>query len=248
MNPFHLAVHNNSIECAQILLQAEADVNTQTTDGKTPLHSAAVMNYVECIQLLIQGNADVNIQDIEGATPLHYAVTFNNTDECVQLLIQANADVNIQDIDGATPLHIAAYFGKLSIERTQLLVQAKANLNIQDSNGATPLHIVCEKSVGAILMWCFSPAMLLLYNGADPIMQNYDLKTPLELVTIQEERLALYEFAEKCPLQCWRRRREVILLQHSVVQSSSTMTHDAASLGVKVLRNGDVFRHLVKFG
>jgi ankyrin repeat protein len=65
----HAAVGANSIECAELLLNAGANPNQQDVDGWVPLCRAAS---VEMLGLLIRFNADPNIADQCGLKPSHW--------------------------------------------------------------------------------------------------------------------------------------------------------------------------------
>eukprot|EP00435_Cladocopium_sp_Y103_P010245 s1704_g2.t1 len=78
--PLHCAAQAGSTDCVQLLLDAEADVSTQsghlhfniaanfegrereatTADGLTPLHVAIACGHLEVARLLVQHGADVN--------------------------------------------------------------------------------------------------------------------------------------------------------------------------------------------
>lgn len=62
-----------------LLLQAGADPNIESNEGKTPLHYAADSNYrYLTINLLLEGKADPNIRDNKRKTPLQTAIDNNN--------------------------------------------------------------------------------------------------------------------------------------------------------------------------
>ena len=54
--------HSHSI-CVKLLIQAGADVNGKTIDGRKPLLNAARNDQDECVDLLIQAGAIVNDAD-----------------------------------------------------------------------------------------------------------------------------------------------------------------------------------------
>lgn len=56
-------------ETSALLLNAEADVNTQNRVGDTPLHDASKQGSIELIQLLIQAGAKTNVKNDEGESP-----------------------------------------------------------------------------------------------------------------------------------------------------------------------------------
>lgn len=88
--PLHLAVANNLIDMATLLLDGGADVNAKDYTADTPLHLAASKGYVELVHKLIAAGANVNAIDDHGKTPLVYATQhgFSGLD---QILIKAGA-------------------------------------------------------------------------------------------------------------------------------------------------------------
>ncbi len=92
-------------ELAQMLIDAGADVNHESTLG-TPLMNAATNAWnAEIVQLLIDAGADLNKTDKNGRTALFYAASGGN-DDIVALLIDAGADTSIKDKEGKLYLDI----------------------------------------------------------------------------------------------------------------------------------------------
>jgi hypothetical protein len=100
----------------------------------------------------------------------------------------------------------------------RVLLEHNADVNINNACGETPLHVACQYHM-------LNMARLLLSFGADITLTDRNSKTSLDYADEAEERQLkqqLYEFAQRCPAECWRRRRELILLQYSKPASSST--------------------------
>jgi hypothetical protein len=121
----HIAVENNAIEVAAILLRLHPRlVHLTAKDGTTPLSSATQLGFVEMVKLLITNGA--NVQGvINKRTPL-YIATMNANEAIMQSLIEANANVN-QASDGETPLDIANKSGNAAA--IKLLVDAHAEVD-----------------------------------------------------------------------------------------------------------------------
>lgn len=84
---------------AQMLIDAGADVNLDSTLG-TPLMNASTNAWnLEIVQLLINAGADLNKTDKDGKTALFYAASSGN-DDIVSLLIKSGADPDIKDNEG----------------------------------------------------------------------------------------------------------------------------------------------------
>ncbi|CAG0909431.1 unnamed protein product, partial [Cyprideis torosa] len=63
--PLHLACAGGHFPCAQLLVNAGADVNAQTANGMTPFLIAALMNHVEILRLLAHSGADISLPNGE---------------------------------------------------------------------------------------------------------------------------------------------------------------------------------------
>ena len=83
----------NDTKCAEVLIQAGADVNIKDADGDTALMKAAICGNATCTKLLLTSGADVNISDDDGWTALESAGHFDHR-ECVLLLLKAGAYIN----------------------------------------------------------------------------------------------------------------------------------------------------------
>lgn len=61
MTPLMLAVLNNNVDIAKLLLRHGANINYQTpTDGMTPLHVATQYGHFESIKLLVNNRVNLN--------------------------------------------------------------------------------------------------------------------------------------------------------------------------------------------
>ncbi|KIJ14685.1 hypothetical protein PAXINDRAFT_78776, partial [Paxillus involutus ATCC 200175] len=80
--------------------------------------------------------------------------------------------------DSFTPLHIACCFGHATI--VELLLQNDVDLQVatQSKSLNTALHFASSKGHLDVVK-------LLLQKGADPHVQNKDLRTPLDLARIE---------------------------------------------------------------
>lgn len=117
--PLHLACEQQSLECAQLLLQepvtgrsvgarrTQQDLQLQNWQGLTCLHISTLKGNLQLMTLLVKNGADINVQDgTSGKTPLHLAVE-NHDEMAVRLLLRMAAQVDAQMYNGCTPLHLA---------------------------------------------------------------------------------------------------------------------------------------------
>ena len=135
-----LAVRNGHHQCAELLIDAGADVNKKNNLGFTALMSAGLLkSNSRCYEILIKAGADVNVVNRVGQTAVHFA-TFLNNHEGMEMLLDAGADVNASDTNDRTPLITAAFF--VSLPCIDLLVKAGAGVNKVEYYGKTALMSV----------------------------------------------------------------------------------------------------------
>ena len=175
VTPLHLAFDSPAI--AQLLIQHNANIDSQNLRGMTPLHFGAQLNKLEFAEVLIQAGANVNSLDVKHKTPLHYAAEDDSV-EIARILLRRGADANIQDNVGYTPLHSAIQsdstnFSKLLIQGDpDYFIKPKADVNIADNGGNTPLHIAASINAPGI-------TDMLIKAGADLLARNNENDTPL---------------------------------------------------------------------
>ncbi len=113
--PLHWAAKQGALDCSRLLLDAGADVNSDSNSLKTPLHQAAVAHQnmvllpsnVDLMALLIEAGADVDAQDSKGRTPLFLACQ-GGYDLNAGYLILLGARTTIRNRKGKSPLDVAA--------------------------------------------------------------------------------------------------------------------------------------------
>ena len=148
--PLDLAILNEHIKTAKLLIDNGADLNAKYNYGYTPLHT---INNIDIIQLLIDKGTDVNAKNNTGNTPLHYAKNL----KIAKLLIDNGADVNAKNNTGNTPLHYTQ-----TLEIAKLLIDNGADVNAKNKRGNTPLYHEKDLEI----------AKLLIDKGADVNLIN----------------------------------------------------------------------------
>ena len=88
--PLYAAMHKDSSEVAEVLINHGAIINPQAKKSYTPLHSAATNRARKMVKLLILKGAKINATDQDGHTPLYYATETEDI-EVQQILIDAGA-------------------------------------------------------------------------------------------------------------------------------------------------------------
>jgi uncharacterized protein len=107
------AAEAGHLECVQILLAQDADVNLSDRPGKklgkTPLMCAAEHNHGEIVHILLVAGAVVNAQNKRGETALLYAVQ-KKSDQVIEHLLNFGANIHQKSWEG-TPFEAATYAG-----------------------------------------------------------------------------------------------------------------------------------------
>ena len=154
-----IAVENNRIAVAQLLLDRGADANQATADGITALYLASLSGRVEMAQVLLDRGADVGRACNHGGwTALHVA-SGKGYLKLVQLLLARGSPVNEVDNDDATALHMAVSQGG-HLDVAQVLLDHGALVNQACSRGLSALF-------SAVIQGDRKMTQLLLKRGAD---------------------------------------------------------------------------------
>ncbi|KAI9185742.1 hypothetical protein LWI28_010266 [Acer negundo] len=111
--PLIWAAGHGQPEAVKVLLEHNANPDSETEDNITPLLSAVAAGSLTCLDLLVQAGAKVNII-AGGATPLHIAADIGSI-EIIKCLLKAGADPNITDEDGQKPILVAAARGNREV-------------------------------------------------------------------------------------------------------------------------------------
>jgi len=175
--PLMLAVYNDHIECAELLLEKGGNVNATTKEGTTALMIAAESGRSEMTKLLIEKGADVDAKGVDDETALFFAFD-NDQPETAILLIENGADVNAKDDDGWTLLMRAIEEGMFDV--VALLIEEGADVNASSDSGHTALIGACNSTQYEIEI-----IELLIDEGADVNTITSDGNTPLMMAVQQ---------------------------------------------------------------
>lgn len=175
-------------DIVQQLIQSDANWNATTRTGNFPLLLAAQEGHTEVVEILLKAGINVNRAKNDGSVSIMIA-SQNGHLEIVKMLLEAGANPSITNDFGDTALHKAPvrFDDPKMIEE---LVKAGADIDAADTRGDTPLHMAAQ--FGAI-----ESTKALLDEGADPLLPNFDLELPEDVIC---ECLEFVMFPES--LQC----------------------------------------------
>ncbi|KAL1511022.1 hypothetical protein AB1Y20_005847 [Prymnesium parvum] len=178
-SPLLVACFNGHAAAAQLLIDANADLDTPNAEDATALHVACHNGAIDCVRRLVGARADLTLRTSLGETALHVACGASDA-AAVELLLAARADVAAMTHEGATPLHVACGAGSAPCVAALLGAAAAAGGGGGGGGVAPPLHVACEAG------WS-ECAALLLEAGADADAPSaVDGSTPLFVALLNE--------------------------------------------------------------
>ena len=96
ITPLHYACYHGALNCVELLLDLQADINAIDKDGKSVLTYAVFSGETKIIKKLLIRGANKTIKDLEGKTPYFYAIK-NNKFDIAQMLKNYKFDDNIKN-------------------------------------------------------------------------------------------------------------------------------------------------------
>ncbi|XP_006818987.1 oxysterol-binding protein-related protein 1-like [Saccoglossus kowalevskii] len=173
----HLSCYFGHKEVVHLLLKYGVDVNIVNQVGDTPLHRAAYTGRTELVLLLIQYNADVAVINGEGHTP-------KNVTHVAEVKRLLEAAEKSQQRKTEEELLDAARDGDINTLTVLLKSSCPPNIQCTDVMGNGPLHCAAYRGHNEV-------AVVLLQNGIDPMLQNNNGQTALDLARSQSMRQLL---------------------------------------------------------
>ena len=161
---------------AEFLLKNNIDPYAQDDNGDTALTIALKHNAdILFIKTLLENGIDPNTANQQKETPLHLAIANNHPIEVIELLLTKGANGNTPDQNGNTPLwHYIKYAP--TIENLSGTIKGNTAIDYADENGDTPLIFALKNDYPADVI------RLLLENGADPKIKNYDNQDAYDII------------------------------------------------------------------
>lgn len=167
----HFAAWQGHLGIVKLLVkQAGADVDGQTTDGRTPLHLASQRGQYRVARILIELGADVHKSSAVLNTALHVAAETGHTSTS-RLLIKHHADIHAQNVQSLTPLHLASQRGHLAT--VKMLIEEGADPYRTNQSLRTPCHLAAESGhcevLKELLLHCPDGGTLLDEQSLSPL-------------------------------------------------------------------------------
>ncbi len=183
-----MAVEEERVTAAEILLNAGADPNIAGRSGITPVGAAAYTGNSALVAMLLNKGADPKAIDATGKTAIIYAAGRAYT-AVVKQLLDKGIDVNARYGSDLTALMWAAGHseeaGAADVkESLELLIAKGAHLNDQDDRGRTALMTAAELGRATAVD-------TLLKAGADASVKDKQGKTAAELASDENMRSVL---------------------------------------------------------
>ncbi|RXJ93316.1 hypothetical protein CRV00_11725 [Malaciobacter molluscorum] len=207
--PLHIAVRNNNIEIAKLLIDNGATLDKKDNFKDTALLDAVKNNYVDMSKLLICNGANINIKDKKSLTTKDYIKQLNNSfllelinSNNKELLCKENEALNneFEDISAQQTIEEEKKIVKkelISIDNYHLLNNKKPKIcgNILDLNTNNIVLSIKDKTYKVNIKnnrWC-SKIDNPLKNGVYTIkvMATYD-----NFKDIKEEEISIYVLDE----------------------------------------------------
>jgi ankyrin repeat protein len=165
LTPLMFAARENDVASARLLVQAGADVNAQSGDGKDALSLALFDGSYDTAEFLIDSRANVNQADAQRFTPLFWAVDRRNMETAP----------NFPWIVTADPMPLI---------RQMLDAGANPNAVINNTPRArmregSPRIVFATALMRAAFAGDLELVQLLLAHGADPVIASRDSETML---------------------------------------------------------------------
>ncbi|KAI5621888.1 transient receptor potential cation channel, subfamily N, member 1, partial [Silurus asotus] len=134
----HICCRMKNVEMAKVLVEFNANLDSQNDDGQTPLHIATLEGDQAMVKYFYYRIANPNITDKLDRNPLHIAAERGLT-KLVEILTENfKSNVLERTKDGSTLLHIAARCGHPDTVLT--LINKGIPLHTQNKVGAVCLH------------------------------------------------------------------------------------------------------------
>ncbi|RJE24666.1 Ankyrin repeat protein [Aspergillus sclerotialis] len=172
--PLSYAAERGQEDTVKLLLDHDAQLDSEDRYCRTPLSSAAYTGRESIVKLLLEYGARLDSKDENGWTPLSLAVTRGH-ESIVKLLLEYGARPDSKVNHEWTPLSFAATNGHEPI--VKILLDNGARPDSEDEDGLTPLHFAVDGGYESVVE-------ILLEYGARIDPKDKEGLTPLSLAAI----------------------------------------------------------------
>ncbi|MCJ1350694.1 MAG: hypothetical protein MMC33_000675 [Icmadophila ericetorum] len=198
------AVYNGYEDCAELLLDNGADINTEAPRASdsnlrlllsrrakintigdlsgSALHTSSRYGNTAVVELLLSKGAEINMVNVDGLTALMLAASYGNT-AVIELLLSKGAEIDVVSMNGWTALTLAANYGNTAV--VELLLSKGAEISVVDVDGWTALMLAASHGNTAVIE-------RLLSKGAEINVVNVDGWTAL-MITASYGNTAVIE-------------------------------------------------------
>ncbi|KAI0563235.1 Ankyrin repeat containing protein [Gracilaria domingensis] len=173
--PLHYAATcEESSECINLLLDANANVNAVSLAMETPVYTAVSRWNIAQFWKILRAGGDPNIAHSDSTVVLGFLAA-NSLEELANFAHYLNENPSVKNTcnldivigdNGQTALHIAA--GHLHVNAVDQLLKAGADPNTEDEDGLSPLLTAMEQQESVSRINICTCMNLLLKAGADP--------------------------------------------------------------------------------
>lgn len=148
------AAGSGHFDIVRALVEAGANVNSNTTTKSTPLRAACFEGRLDIVKYLVSKNADIHIANKFNNTCLMVAADKGHT-QVVRFLLDHKADPDTLACCGASALHYSAESGNLPIVK-ELVEYGGANIGIVNKHRMTPIMSSAERCQEDVFMYLLS--------------------------------------------------------------------------------------------
>jgi ankyrin repeat protein len=99
---------------SQVLIENNADVNSRTSNLRTPLHIASIRGHLHIVKLLVINDANINAKDIYGNSPIHFCAEYGRNFQ--HLMILGHAETLSWLLEHSPVIHERNTYGKTPID------------------------------------------------------------------------------------------------------------------------------------
>ncbi|MGB6977010.1 MAG: ankyrin repeat domain-containing protein [Gammaproteobacteria bacterium] len=178
-SPLIVALENNHLDLANILLEKGASVNVADNAGNTPLMLALKAGHTNFARACAEKYAaSLGNMNSKGQDPIIISV-FKNSQLIKDFVKETHIDVNHQDIDNKSALIYSVIYG-WHTSFNALIAHEKIDPNISDGKG-TALHYAAEKPLEKSIM-----VEKLIDKGANLDLKNSEGNTVVHLLIINK--------------------------------------------------------------